>query len=250
MARHLGMSVPDFEREHTKQDDEDVVLLDRGPRGDCEWLERHADGTTACRVQPAKPDQCRTYPFWPRLLRSRAAWEAEGRKCKGVGEGEPIPAEEVERRAGLADARADLDLLLEELEHEVRALGARCWISGDCCDFGAAGHRLYASTLEAERFAQGVDLSGWDPASGLCPAWKDRRCTAREHRPLGCRTYFCDPAYRERVHDLTERYVTSLKGLHERHRIPWDYREWTAHLARILGESRPPAAGGPPTAES
>jgi Fe-S-cluster containining protein len=78
-----------------------------------------------------------------------------------------------------------------------------------------------------------VDLAGWDPASGKCPAWKDRRCTAREHRPLACRTYFCDPAFKDRVQDLTERYVTRLKWLHEKHRLEWDYRDFLAHLARI-----------------
>jgi Fe-S-cluster containining protein len=233
LARRLGMTVAEFEARHTRVSMDDVVLVDDEETGDCEWLERRADGTTACRVNAAKPDQCRSYPFWPRVVASRESWEAEGRRCRGIGRGEAVPAAEIDRRSGLDDAMADLDLLLEELDHEVADMGARCWLSGDCCDFDAAGHRLYTSDIEARRFARGVDLSGWDPESGQCPAWKDRRCTAREHRPLACRTYFCDPRVKDRVQDLTERYVTRLKWLHEKHRLAWDYRDFLGHLARI-----------------
>jgi Fe-S-cluster containining protein len=242
LARRLGMSVGEFEARHTKTAMDDVVLKDDDATGDCEWLERRADGTTACRVNDAKPDQCRNYPFWTRVVATRAAWMIESKRCKGIGEGEVVPAPEIERRAGIEEADGDLDLLFEELDYEVKDLGARCWLSGDCCDFDKAGHRLFTSEVEARRFAKGVDLSGWDPASGLCPAWKDRRCTAREHRPLACRTYFCDPAYAERVNALTERYVTRLKWLHEKHRLNWDYRDFLAHLAR-LKESVPVNTG-------
>lgn len=234
LARRLGMSVAEFEAKHTRVVLDDVVLRDVGDAGDCEWLERRADGTTACRVNDAKPDQCRSYPFWPRVLASREAWEREGAKCRGIGEGEAIPAEEAERRAGLDEAMADLDLLLEELDYEVADLGARCWLSGDCCDFDAAGHRLFTSAIEASRFARGVDLEGWDPASRKCPAWKDRRCTAREHRPIACRTYFCDPRHRELANEVTERAISRLKALHRKHRLAWDYRDFLAHLARLV----------------
>jgi Fe-S-cluster containining protein len=238
LARHLGIGVAEFESKHTKTAFDETVLLDDAETGDCEWLERNADGTTGCRVNDAKPDQCRSYPFWPRTLASRETWEDEAKRCKGIGAGEVIPEEEIERRAGLDDALEDLDLLLEELDYEVKDLGARCWLSGDCCDFDAAGHRLYTSEIEARRFAKGVDLAGWDPASRLCPAWKDRRCTAREHRPLACRTYFCDPKFAERTRELTERYVARLKWLHEKHRLAWDYRDLLDHLATIRGKSR------------
>lgn len=233
LARNLGISVEEFEARHTKVAFDDVVLLDDEETGRCEWLESRDDGSTACRVNAAKPDQCASYPFWPRLVASREAWEAEGKRCKGMGEGEAIPAAEIERRAGIEDAMADLDLLLQELDYEAGDLGARCWLSGDCCDFDAAGHRLFTSEIEARRFARGVDLAGWDPASRMCPAWKDRKCTAREHRPIACRTYFCDPRFTDRVHELTERYVTRLKWLHEKHGLAWDYRDFLDHLGRI-----------------
>jgi Fe-S-cluster containining protein len=233
LARHLETTVADFEARHTRVAHDDVVLVDDEATGACEWLERRADGTTACRVNAAKPDQCRSYPFWPRVVESQETWDDEAKKCAGIGAGDVVPADEIERRSGVEETLADVDLLFEELDYEVADLGARCWLSGDCCDFDAAGHRLFTSEVEARRFAKGVDLTGWDPASRRCPAWKDRRCTAREHRPLACRTYFCDPRFADRVHELTERYVTRLKWLHAKHGLAWDYRDFLDHLERI-----------------
>lgn len=236
LARVAGCTVEEFRALHTRTSHDDTVLVDR-ESGECEWLSRAPDGATSCRVQAAKPDQCRAYPFWPRVLASRAAWEAEGARCRGIGAGDPIPAEEIDRRSGAEAAREALELLLQETDLEARDLGATCWVSGDCCDFPKAGHRLYATRIEAERFARGVDLAAWDPAGGLCPAWRNGRCTAREHRPSACRVYYCDPNAAERVAELGERTVTRLRWIHERHGIAWDYRDWIDHLTRLRDEA-------------
>src|SRR5256885_2242910 len=47
----------------------------------------------------------------------------------------------------------------------------------------------------------------------FCPFQKDKLCTAREPRPLGCRVYFCDPAYQETGNQITETYLQKLKEL-------------------------------------
>lgn len=36
-----------------------------------------------CAVHTARPTQCRTYPFWPRILASKEAWHIE--PCEGIG---------------------------------------------------------------------------------------------------------------------------------------------------------------------
>ncbi len=61
----------------------------RTPDGRWERLKRTAecaflgeDGM--CGVYEARPLQCRTYPFWPRLLRSSDAWRAERAACEGI----------------------------------------------------------------------------------------------------------------------------------------------------------------------
>ncbi len=40
-----------------------------------------------CGVYPARPLQCRTYPFWNHILREPGGWERESRACPGIGVG-------------------------------------------------------------------------------------------------------------------------------------------------------------------
>ena len=55
----------------------------RKPRDkQCPFL---ADG--GCGIHPAKPTQCRTFPFWPELVERRVAWKLAGRDCPGIGKG-------------------------------------------------------------------------------------------------------------------------------------------------------------------
>ena len=40
-----------------------------------------------CSIHPAKPTQCRTFPFWPELVESKSEWNRTGRYCPGIGKG-------------------------------------------------------------------------------------------------------------------------------------------------------------------
>jgi uncharacterized protein len=52
-----------------------------------------------CRVYAQRPRQCRTYPFWPEVVGSRAAWQREARRCEGIGRGvAAVPLAEIERQ--------------------------------------------------------------------------------------------------------------------------------------------------------
>ena len=55
--------------------------IDTPPQGACPLL--GADGL--CTVQAVKPRQCRTYPFWPEILRDPEEAEAARRACEGIG---------------------------------------------------------------------------------------------------------------------------------------------------------------------
>ncbi len=37
-----------------------------------------------CSAYTLRPTQCRTYPFWPELLRSERDWVAEKKRCEGL----------------------------------------------------------------------------------------------------------------------------------------------------------------------
>ena len=48
------------------------------------------DEANRCRIYGARPLQCRTYPFWPRIVKSLYAWKAEAKNCPGMGQGPAV----------------------------------------------------------------------------------------------------------------------------------------------------------------
>lgn len=86
IRRHLGLSEAWFRRRYLRTDPGGEPVLDNA-QGHCVFLR----SDKGCRVYAARPLQCRTYPYWPETLRSRAAWRREGLRCEGIGQGEVIP---------------------------------------------------------------------------------------------------------------------------------------------------------------
>ncbi|RMH59519.1 MAG: YkgJ family cysteine cluster protein [Candidatus Hydrogenedentota bacterium] len=81
LAEALGLSLKAFRGKFTDKDDMNGRFMEDGPHGGCPlWR----DG---CRVYDVRPSQCRSYPFWPEILKSRRSWEKEGRFCPGIGTG-------------------------------------------------------------------------------------------------------------------------------------------------------------------
>jgi Fe-S-cluster containining protein len=62
--------------------------------GDCIFY----DKKKGCTVYPARPAQCRTWPFWNSNLESTADWKRTCASCPGSGQGELISAEEIAKR--------------------------------------------------------------------------------------------------------------------------------------------------------
>src|ERR1700687_5089488 len=46
-----------------------------------------------CSIHPAKPTQCRIFPFWPELVDDKKEWRKTARWCPGIGKGELIQIE-------------------------------------------------------------------------------------------------------------------------------------------------------------
>jgi hypothetical protein len=60
--------------------------------------------TQRCGVYPARPLQCRTFPFWPELV-GPLGWRAElSELCEGIDRGDPVPKSNVE--SALAEMKA------------------------------------------------------------------------------------------------------------------------------------------------
>lgn len=79
MARHLGLPRRKFLKQYAKQVGPDQWwLLDQdNPEQWCVFLFKDSDGLFGCRVNEAKPDQCRSFP---------ARWRNPGslRTCAGL----------------------------------------------------------------------------------------------------------------------------------------------------------------------
>ena len=113
--------------------------------------------------------------------------------------------------------------LYREADREVAAAGPVCVASGRCCRFKEYGHVLYLSSLEADVLLSAAPPYEAPVSSDFCPFQKGNLCTAREPRPLGCRVYYCDPAYQQTCSDIMEKYTRRLKQLAEREGLEWQY---------------------------
>ena len=80
-AQFLGMTAAAFESKHVYRTKSRRRL--RVPRdSQCTFLR---DG--GCSIHPAKPTQCRIFPYWPELLESRQEWLKTAKYCPGMGKG-------------------------------------------------------------------------------------------------------------------------------------------------------------------
>ena len=121
----------------------------------------------------------------------------------------------------------------------VAAAGPRCDGSGRCCRFTEYGHTLFLSQFEAEILLEAAPAYEAPVSRDGCPFQIDNLCTAREPRPLGCRIYFCDPAYEERGNAITEEAVARLKRIADDHDAGWRY----APLHAFLNDADRPSGG-------
>ncbi len=120
--------------------------------------------------------------------------------------------------------------LYAEVDRAVAAAGPVCVASGRCCRFKEYGHTLFVSSLEAEVLLAAAPPYERPVAPDGCPFQKGNLCTAREPRPLGCRVYYCDPAYQETGNRISEEYLARIKELARRHGVAWRYAPLHAFL--------------------
>lgn len=150
----------------------------------------------------------------------------------------PISATDVQRVRNDVRFAPAMQRLYDEASAQITAMQPTCWTRGLCCRFGEAGHRLYVTTLELLYFAAMQSAAGGElpqPAAdaAACPYQVDGLCTAREHRPFGCRVYFCQASSAWWQPGMTEAWLQRLKALHAELDVPYAYVEWLAGLRAI-----------------
>ncbi len=60
------------------------------------WEAENGSHGGGCSVYPARPLQCRSFPFWASSMTSREEWDRCGRTCPGIGRGTLHPRDVIE----------------------------------------------------------------------------------------------------------------------------------------------------------
>ena len=79
IAEHLGLSERAFRSRYVAASGDQLI---DGQGGRCVFL---MDGKeAACSIYAARPERCRTWPFWPELLEDPEALAEAMRLCPGI----------------------------------------------------------------------------------------------------------------------------------------------------------------------
>lgn len=94
MADFLQLSNEEFLHRYTHREYNCRVLNDF-PNGDCIFYRENI----GCIIYPARPIQCRSFPFWKSNIASERLWNAAAAKCPGMNSGKLYTAEQIEKIA-------------------------------------------------------------------------------------------------------------------------------------------------------
>ena len=90
LARHLRIPTRAFTRRFCEKTDGFFHLRSEGK--DCVFL-----AGNRCRVHRARPEQCKTWPFWPENMTQKVWSRDVVAGCSGIGQGAHVDAAQIER---------------------------------------------------------------------------------------------------------------------------------------------------------
>ncbi|MCD6394251.1 MAG: YkgJ family cysteine cluster protein [Planctomycetes bacterium] len=96
IARYLGTGEEDVRNRYVRRVGRRYSLIEQKESNDCIFLVTNNDGSKKCRIYAVRPQQCRTWPFWPSNLTSPEAWSLAHLRCPGINHGKVHPLEEIE----------------------------------------------------------------------------------------------------------------------------------------------------------
>ena len=80
LTKKLNLSHDDFLKKYTRQLGFDRSLTEDPVTTDCIFLK----DKKFCEVYDARPKQCRTFPWWPDNIKSKAHWNEAKKRCEGI----------------------------------------------------------------------------------------------------------------------------------------------------------------------
>ncbi len=153
------------------------------------------------------------------------------------GSSGPAELSEIVRTCqGTPEFAESLAELYRQADRQIAQLNPSCNGGGECCKFDQAGHLLYLSGIE---LAYLLEIEPPLPAQAkikLCPYQIGPKCTARQRRPLGCRTFFCEKALDEPLRAIHEQFHEKLRNMHIQWGIDYFYSELTSSILGLMDD--------------
>lgn len=90
-CKKLELNRKEFLQKYCRKVGSKISLLEK-KNYDCVFLVNNQ-----CSVYDARPKQCRTYPFWDEVIRSKQSWQEEAKSCEGINhaDGEIITKDQI-----------------------------------------------------------------------------------------------------------------------------------------------------------
>jgi len=95
LAARLELEQGVFRERYTRVLRDGSISLREKPNLDCVFYSREH----GCLVYEDRPQQCRTWPFWRSVVKTRRSWAAEAEHCPGMNRGRLYTIDEIEKSA-------------------------------------------------------------------------------------------------------------------------------------------------------
>jgi Fe-S-cluster containining protein len=96
IAEHLKMTPGELRSQYLRRVGAHTTIIEHAATKDCIFL-REVNGRRRCAIYPVRPNQCRTWPFWPENLSTPETWSRAGIRCPGINYGRYYSSGEIER---------------------------------------------------------------------------------------------------------------------------------------------------------
>jgi len=79
ISKYLKISKKEFLAKYARLAYGRLSLIDANKWGDCIFLKNNK-----CEIYPVRPKQCKTFPWWPMIMKDRKSWEEFKEYCEGI----------------------------------------------------------------------------------------------------------------------------------------------------------------------
>jgi uncharacterized protein len=106
IAAYLKLSIDDFSHRYLRLVEGHLSLLELPTTYDCIFLK-----DKKCQIYSVRPTQCRTFPWWPRHLKSEKDWEEAAKSCEGIHcNAQLVSAEQIEKQRTIQEKVSFYDI--------------------------------------------------------------------------------------------------------------------------------------------